>query len=284
MEGGEKLRSISARTTQKIALTSLWVIALTVIAILVVILGYLLVKGLPYINWEFLTQSARRMGREGGILPFILGTVYLTGVGVLIAAPIAVGAAIYLTEYTRQGPITTAIRFFTETLAGIPSIIFGLFGFIFFVITLGLGWSVLSGGLTLALMILPTIVRTAEEALKSVPQAYREGSLALGATQWQTIRKVVLPSALPGILTGVILGIGRAVGETAALLLTAGSSVLTPLSPLDPARSLSVHLYILAVEGISTQKAFSTAVVLIGLVLLINLTATRFVRRLAPKH
>ncbi len=275
---------ITVKTQQKIALAVLWMLAGLTIGALAIILGYIFVKGLPFVNWDFLSESARRMGREGGILPFAISTLYLTGVGILVATPIGVGAAIYLTEYTKQGFLTNMIRFFTEILAGIPSIIFGLFGFIFFVITMKMGWSVLSGGLTLALMVLPTIVRTAEEAIKAVPESYREGSLALGATKSQTISRVVLPSALPGILTGIILGVGRAVGETAALLLTAGSSLMTPISLLDPARSLSVHLYILAVEGISTEKAFATAVVLILIILAINMTATRLIRRLAPKH
>lgn len=274
---------LTPKAKERLALIILGSIAVLTVAILAITLGYLLAKGLPAINWEFLSQAPRRMGRQGGIFPFILSTFYLTGVALFLAVPVGVGAAIYLTEYAKVRWLTTTVRFFTEILAGIPSIVFGLFGFIFFVITLGFGWSLLSGGLTLALMILPTILRTAEEAIKTVPYSYREGSLALGATQGQTIWKIVLPSALPGILTGIILAVGRAVGETAAVLLTAGSSVLPPLGLLDSARSLSVHLYILAVEGISTEKAFATAVVLITLVLILNFTATKLVRRLTPQ-
>ena len=273
----------TTKAKEQLALIILGSIAILTVAILVITLGYLLAKGLPSINWDFLSQSPRQMGRQGGVFPFILSTFYLTGVALVLAVPVGVGAAIYLAEYAKVGWLTAMVRFFTEILAGIPSIIFGLFGFIFFVIMLGFGWSLLSGGLTLALMILPTILRTAEEAIKTVPRSYREGSLALGATQGQTIWKAVLPSALPGILTGIILAVGRAVGETAAVLLTAGSSVLPPLGLLDSARSLSVHLYILAVEGISTEKAFATAVVLITLVLIINFTATKLVRRLTPQ-
>jgi phosphate transport system permease protein len=223
------------------------------------------------------------MGRLGGIFPTIVGTLYLTVVALAIAAPFGVGAAIYLTEYAKRGRLTNVLRFGVESLAGVPSIIFGLFGFVAFVIFLGFGWSILSGGLTLALMILPTIIRTSEEAIKTVPRSYREGSLALGATQWQTIRKVVLPSALPGILTGLILGLGRAVGETAAVMLTAGSSLGMPVSIMDPVRTMSIHLYVLAVEGLSLEKAYATATVLIFVILLINLVATRTIRLLAPR-
>ncbi|MGE5552528.1 MAG: phosphate ABC transporter permease PstA [Betaproteobacteria bacterium] len=253
------------------------------VAILLALLLYVLVKGLPLVSWEFLTALPRRMGRLGGIYPTIVGTLYLSAVALAVAAPLGVAAAVYLAEYAPPGRLTRLYRFGTETLAGVPSIIFGLFGFATFVIFLRLGWSVLSGGLTLALMILPTVIRTAEEALRAVPYSYREGSLALGATRWQTVWHVVLPSALPGILTGLLLGLGRAVGETAAVLLTAGSSLLTPFSPLDPARTMAVHLYILAVEGISLERAYATAAVLVVTILLLNLLATRLVRRLAPK-
>lgn len=253
------------------------------LAVLCALLLFILVKGLPQVGWEFLTGMPRRMGRLGGIWPTIVGTVYLAVVALLVAAPVGVAAAVYLAEYAPPGRLTRAYRFGTETLAGVPSIIFGLFGFATFVIFLRLGWSVLSGGLTLALMILPTVIRTAEEALKAVPRSYREGSLALGATKWQTVWRVVLPSALPGILTGLLLGLGRAVGETAAVLLTAGSSLTIPLTPLDPARTMSIHLYILAVEGISLERAYATAAVLVVTILILNLAATQAVRRLTPK-
>lgn len=261
----------------------LWAAAAVTTAILLSLLLYVLAKGLPLVSWEFLTALPRRMGRLGGIWPTVVGTLYLAGVALVVAAPVGVAAAVYLAEYAPPGRLTRLYRFGTETLAGVPSIIFGLFGFATFVILFRLGWSVLSGGLTLALMILPTLIRTAEEALKAVPRAYREGSLALGATRWQTVWRVVLPSALPGILTGLLLGLGRAVGETAAVLLTAGSSLAVPASPLDSARAMSVHLYILAVEGISLERAYATASVLIITVLALNLLATQLVRRLSPK-
>lgn len=263
--------------SQKIAFVLLRAAAFATVLILVIIISYILLNGLRYVSLDFLTQKSSGMGREGGIFPFIITTVYATVVSIAIAAPIGVGAAIYLTEYSREGRIIEAIRFCTETLAGIPSIIYGLFGFVFFVIFMGLGWSILSGGLTLACMVLPTIVRTSEEAVKTVPVSYREGSLALGATRWQTIVKVVLPSSIPGIITGIILSIGRAIGETAAVILTVGSSLRLPTSVMQPGRTMAVHLYILTMEGLSNEKAFATATVLIFFVMIINYTANRMV-------
>ena len=262
----------------------LWMIALATVLLLTVIIVHIVSRGIGSISWSFLSENPRHMGRDGGILPVLVGTLYLVAVSLLLAVPIGIGAAIYLTEYVRQGRLVSLIRFSTEALAGIPSIIFGLFGFVFFVIQLQLGWSVISGSLTLALMILPTIVRTSEEAIRSVPLSYREGSYALGASRWQTVSRVVLPSAVPGITVGVILGLGRAVGETAAVLLTAGSSLHAPSSLVDPARSLAVHLYILASEGISMQRAYATATILVMAVLMINLLANLVMRRMASRH
>ncbi|MBA1333713.1 MAG: Phosphate transport system permease protein PstA [Firmicutes bacterium] len=262
---------------QRIAFVLLKFAAFATVFILVIIISYILINGFKYVSLDFLTQKSYRMGREGGIFPFIITTVYATVVSIAIAAPIGVGASIYLTEYSREGRIIELIRFCTETLAGIPSIIYGLFGFVFFVIFMGLGWSILSGGLTLACMVLPTIVRTSEEAIKTVPVSYREGSLALGATRWQTIVKVVLPSSIPGIITGIILSIGRAIGETAAVILTVGSSLSIPASVMQPGRTMAVHLYILTMEGLSNEKAFATATVLIFFVVIINYAANRMV-------
>ena len=188
-------------------------------------------------------------------------------------------AAVYLVEYAKQGPLVSLLRLGTETLAGIPSIIFGLFGMLFFVDILGFGFGLLSGSLTLTLMILPTVVRTSEEALKAVPASLREGSLALGATKLQTIARVVVPAAASGILTGLILGVGRAVGETAALLFTMGSDYKLAKGLFSSARSLSAHVYLLFAEGISFDRAFSTATVLILIVLAFNLAAKRLVGR-----
>lgn len=259
-------------------------LAAITLAALIIIIGYILINGLTHINLEFLTAEPRRMGKEGGIFSVIIGTLMVTGVGILIATPIGIAAAIYFTEYAKESKGVSTIRFFTEILAGIPSIIFGLFGFAFFVIFMGLGWSVISGGLTLALMILPTLIRATEESLKTVPMAYREGSLSLGATKWQTIIKVIIPCCKPGILTGLILGIGRAIGETAAIMLTVGGSLRVPTSIFDSTRTMSVHLYILAAEGLSQEKTYATAALLIIIVLLINTTANLISGRLGGNN
>lgn len=203
----------------------------------------------------------------------IVNTLYLVGLGLLFSVPIAVCAAVFLTEYAKDGWMVRTIRFCTENLSGIPSIVFGLFGFIFFGKIFGFSWSLLNGSLTVAIVILPTLIRTAEEAILTVPQGYREGSLALGATKLQTIFKVVLPSAAPGIFSGIILGMGRIVGETAALYLTLGSGDRIATSLMQSARSLSLHLYTLISEGISREKAFATAAVLIIIICLLNLLA-----------
>ena len=261
----------------------IYLTAFITIAALLSIVGYILVNGIKYINLDFFLQEPKSMGRKGGIFSIIIGTIYLTLVSIVIATPIGVSAAIFLTEYSKETRFIKIIRFATETLAGIPSIIFGLFGFVFFVIFLGFRWSILSGGLTLAMMILPTLIRTTEEALKTVPMSYREGSFALGATKWQTIVKVVLPSSMSGILTGLILGIGRAVGETAAVMLTAGSSLGLPKSVMDPTRTMSVHLFILASEGLSKEKTFATATVLVIVVIIINFTANMLANKYMKK-
>jgi len=260
------------------------ILAAITLAALIIIIGYILINGLTHINLEFLTQEPRRMGKEGGIFSVIIGTLYVTGVGILIATPIGIAAAIYFTEYAKGGKGVSVIRFFTEILAGIPSIIFGLFGFAFFVIFMGMGWSVISGGLTLAMMVLPTLIRATEESLKTVPMSYREGSLSLGATKWQTIIRVIIPCCKPGILTGLILGIGRAIGETAAVLLTVGGSLRVPTSLFDPTRTMSVHLYVLASEGLSREKTYATAALLIFIVLLINTAANLISGRLGGNY
>ena len=271
--------ALGRHRSQRLARALVWGAALATLGVLLLVIAHILTEGLPYVTPEFLLGSPQRMGREGGILPTIVGTLALTVVAILIATPLGVGTAIYLTEYTREGRLTRLIRFGTESLAGVPSIIFGLFGFVFFVITLGMGWSILSGGLTLAAMILPTIIRTSEEAIRSVPRAYRDVSFSLGATRWQTVTRAVLPSALPGIATGVILGIGRSVGETAAVILTAGSALRMPTSLFSPTRTMAVHFYILAREGISLEMAYATGAVLVLVVLAVNVVANAALRR-----
>ncbi len=267
---------MNVRQQEKIARSLLWIAALVTVGFLLLIIAYIFKKGIMVINLDFLIKSPIKMGAEGGILPSIVGTFYLIIITLAIAVPIGVGAAIYLNEYRKEGRVIRLIRFGTEALAGIPSIIFGLFGFAFFVILLEPitgGWSILSGSLTGAMMILPTIIRASEETLKTVPLAYREGSFALGASQWQTVSKVVVPAAVPGILTGIVLSIGRVVGETAALLLTLGGTLLMPHSVFDGARTMAMHLYMVAMETGALDVAFGTAVVLIITVFLINIAA-----------
>ena len=231
--------------------------SITVIMLLWII-GYIGVRGIAHIDMRKL-------------IPPMVSTLYMVGVGLLISTPIGIGAAIYLNEYAKPGKLVNAIRFATESLAAVPSIIFGLFGMAFFLAQCKLGISIMAGALTVSMMVLPTIVKTTEEALKTVPMSYREGSLALGASKFKTIIKVVLPSALSGILTGVVLGTGRIVGETAAIYLTAGTMYRFPESPMESGRTLSVHLYLLAKEGISFEEAYGTAVVLLVTILLLNL-------------
>ena len=243
---------------------------LLTLAVLVFVIVFVLSKGLPVVNLDFLLQNPREMGKAGGIFPTLIGTAILPLLATAIALPLGVGTSVYLAEYTLENRATSIIRFGTDCLAGIPSIIFGLFGFIFFVTILKMGWSILSGALTLAIMVLPTIIRTSEEAIKAVPYSYREVSFSLGATRWETVLKVILPNALPGIVTGVMLSIGRSIGETAAVIFTAGASLRLPHSVFDSVRTMAVHFYILAREGISNEKAYGTAAILIIAVLLIN--------------
>lgn len=269
--------------TQIMAFGLLWTMALLTIGCLGLIIFFILKEGLPSLNWEFLTAYPKRMGREGGIFPTIIASLYLTVVSLIFATPIGIGTAVFLTEYTKEGMATRIIRFAIQTLAGVPSIIFGLFGYAFLVTFLKLGFSILSGAITLALMVLPTIVRTAEEGIKAVPDSYREGSMALAATKWTTIVKVVIPAALPGIVTGVILGVGRVIGETAAVWLTVGGALRLPVSVMDSARPMTLHLYTLAAEGLSLPRAYATASVLIICVWVINTAANLVMSRFSLK-
>ncbi len=274
---------LSPALRQKAVVSGLWALAGLTIAVLLFIVVYVLVKGLPHVTWSFLSEGPHEMGKAGGVFPMIVGTLAVTGLAVLIAAPVGVVTAIFLTEYTRESRLTSVIRFGADCLAGIPSIIFGLFGFVFFAITLKMGLSILAGGLTLAIMVLPTIIRTSEEAIRAVPAAYREVSLGLGATRWQTVTNVVLRSALPGISTGIVLSIGRSISETAALILTAGSALRMPQTLMESSRTLSVHFYILSREGISMDNAYATAAILIVAILLINITAYWLMSRFIAK-
>ena len=273
-------RRVSPKTRQKIAFGLLYAATGIVLFVLGIILFDIIYNGAPALSWEFLIAPPSDLGRAGGIGPAILGTLYLVGGAILFALPIGIGAAIYLREYTRGGRITGIIRAGVDLLGGTPSIVFGLFGFAFLVLYLNLGVSLLAGQITLGLMVLPTIIRTTEEALKSVPGSVREGSLALGATHWQTIWRVVLPPAVPGILTGTILSVGRAAGETAPILFTAVvfSRRFLPESVMEPVMALPYHLFILAtnVPG-ARENQYGTALVLLALVAAIYLIAI-FVR------
>ncbi len=263
-------KKLSQKNIQRIAFSTLTLCIVVIVIILGILIGYIVLDGVDVMSWEFVSEGHRSLGREGGVFTAIIGTLYLVAGAIAIALPIGVGAAVYLHEYTREGRVTKIIRAGADLLNGTPSIVFGLFGFAFLVLALGFGRSLLAGQITLAFMIIPTILRTSEEALKSVPQSIREGSLAVGATRWQTIRRVVLPPASPGIITGAILGIGRAAGETAPILFTAAAfSAIIPSSLFEPPNSLPYHLFVLATEipGVEAKAAAGgTALVLLLLV------------------
>ena len=260
----------------------LWLCAGVTCALLVFLIGYIFYRGLGNITWELLTTQTSYIKDTIGILPNILNTLYIIMVAMVIVLPLGVGAAIYLTEYASNRKVVALIEFATETLTGIPSIIFGLVGMLFFIQLFGLKTGVLAGSLTLVVMILPTIVRTTQESLKTVPQSYREGALALGAGKWHMVRTVVLPNSVDGIVTGCILAVGRIVGESAALLYTAGFGVVLNdfLTSLQAASgSLTVALYMYSERG-ETAVGFAIATILMLLTLLINLAATLAGRRL----
>lgn len=253
--------------------------ALMSCVILFVILGFIFIRGIGQITPAFVMGFPNELTGEGGILPTIVASFYTTAIAMTVVTPIGLGAAIYLAEYASGGKLVRLVRFGADSLASVPSIVFGLFGLALFVHFLHLGWSVLSGGLALAVMVLPIIMRTAEEGILAVPRSYREASYALGATKWQTIRRAVIPAAMPRILTGIILGTGRAFGETAVVLFTAGVSINLPALLTDPGRTMTSHLYILATEGISLPTAYGTALLLIAIVLLFNYLARRLATR-----
>lgn len=263
--------------------------ALLIILALGGILFYIFSNGLQAINWEFLTSPPRDSMTRGGIMPAILGTLYLTLGAITVALPLGIASAVYLTEYARQGLIIRIIRLGVNCLAGIPSVVFGLFGLGFFVVFLQFGSCILSGALTLGFLVLPTIIGASEEALKAVPQTFREASLALGVSKWRTISRIVLPNALPGILTGSILGIGRAAGETAPIMFTAAAffTAKLPSSIFDEVMALPYHIYVLATAGTRIEETrplqFGTALVLMALVLGIDLFAIIIRSRMRKK-
>ncbi|MBQ4556319.1 MAG: phosphate ABC transporter permease PstA [Clostridia bacterium] len=248
---------------------AVWLAAIVMVASLVGIVVYILVKGIPHISlslfeWNYTTDNV-------SLMPALINTLSMTVLALLFAVPLGIGAAIYLTEYASRGNmLVKVVRVTAETLSGIPSIVYGLFGSLFFVKALHMGLSMISGALTLVIMILPLIMRTTEEALVAVPDSYREGSFGLGAGRLRTVMRVVLPSAVPGILSGVILGIGRIVGESAALIFTAGTVAEVADSIFDSSRTLAVHMYAISGEGLYIDKTYATAVVLLVLVIVIN--------------
>lgn len=261
--------------------TLLYLSAFVTVGLLVLIVGFIFVNGIKGINLNYIFGDYSARG-DGGILPMIVSTVYMVLISIGIATPVGILSAIYLHEYAKKGKIVEMIRFATECLAGIPSIIYGLFGGIFFVVTLKMQYSIIAGAFTVAIIILPVIIRTTEEALKTVPNEYREGSLAMGATKFQTLYKVILPSALSGILSGVILSIGRIIGESAAILLTAGTVAKMPSTIFDSARTLTVHSYLLTKEMGDISGAASVGVVLIVIVLALN-TLAKFIGKKLSK-
>ena len=250
----------------------LWTSAGFTVGILIFILLFIFIKGYKLINIDFITKNYSASG-DGGILPMIVATLYTVFISIIVATPIGILAAIHLTEYAKQGKVVKAIRFATESLSGIPSIVYGLFGSIFFVVTLKFGYSILAGSLTVAIIILPVIIRTTEEALKAVPPAYKEASLGLGATMFQTLYKVIVPSAIPGILVGVILSVGRVIGESAAILLTAGTVAKMPKGIMSSARTLTVQSYLVTQEAGDIEQAAAVGIVLIVIILLLNILA-----------
>jgi phosphate transport system permease protein len=273
---------------QRLGFALLGLVALIVVVPILLVIGIIIARGFVAINWQFLSTMPYGGMKQGGILPAIIGTLLLTLGTALVAVPIGVGGAVYLSEYARDTRLTRAIRLAIVNLAGIPSIVYGLFGLGMFVLFLGFGTSILAGSLTLAIMTLPVIISTAEEALRAVPQEFRTVSASLGGTRWQGIRNIVLPQALPGIITGVILGLLRAAGETAPILFTVAAFYLPrlPRSPLDQTMALPYHLYVIStqVPGMPLSVQYGTALVLLGLVLSLNIVASLIRRYFRSKR
>ncbi len=290
LKEGEAASLRRQKTVQMVLRVLVWAAAVITVGVLVALIAYILIMGIPNLSpklfeWEYTTENVSMM-------PAIINTIVMTILSLLLAVPVGIFSAIYLVEYARRGnKLVSVVRTTAETLSGIPSIVYGLFGYLMFGVAFGWGYSMLSGAFTLAIMILPSIMRTTEEALKAVPDSYREGSFGLGAGRLRTVFVVILPSAMPGILAGVILGIGRITGETAALIYTAGTVAGIPttqignfpiLDVLASGRTLAIHMYALLNEGLYMEQAYATAVVLLVMVLLINglssLIAKKFTR------
>lgn len=247
--------------------------------VLLAIIAYVVINGLPHISLDFIFGWPQGVNAEGGIWPTIVSTIYVTALAMLICTPVAVLAAVYLAEYAKQGMIVDIIRYAADALASVPSIVMGLFGYALFVEAMGLGLSMVSAALALALLMLPIVMRTTEEAIRAVPRYIRWGAYGLGATKWQVVSKIVLPSAFGRIATGIVLAIGRAIGETAVVLYTMGQAINLPISPFDSGRPMTVHLYLLANDGINMNAAYGTALLLMAIILAFNLFARYLSRK-----
>lgn len=277
-----ELKSYLKRPLSLLLRVAVTAAAILTVAVLVFLILYIVINGIPYMKPSLFALEYN--SENVSVVPSIIATLYLVGLSLLLAVPFGMGCAIYLTEYAKPtSKFVRVIRVTTETLSGIPSIIYGLFGMIFFVTALHFGYSILAGALTAAIMILPLIIRTTEEAIKSVPDLYREASYGLGAGKLRTIFRVVLPSAMPGILSGIILAIGRVVGETAALLYTAGTVAKIPDGLFSGGRTLALHMYVLSGEGLHMGEAFATGIILLVLVVLINFATGQIVKRFTAK-
>ncbi len=275
---GKKSR-INKDLSNKIMLGVFRAAAYITTLVLLAIIAYVVINGLPHISLDFIFGWPQGVNAEGGIWPTIVSTIYVTALAMLICTPVAVLAAVYLAEYAKQGKIVDIIRYAADALASVPSIVMGLFGYALFVEAMGLGLSMVSAALALALLMLPIVMRTTEEAIRAVPRYIRWGAYGLGATKWQVVSKIVLPSAFGRIATGIVLAIGRAIGETAVVLYTMGQAINLPISPLDSGRPMTVHLYLLANDGINMNAAYGTALLLMAIILAFNLFARYLSRK-----
>lgn len=274
-----KAGRISKDTSNKVMLGVFRAAAYITTLVLVAIIAYVVINGLTHISPDFIFGWPEGVNAEGGIWPTIVSTIYVTALAMLICTPIAVLAAVYLAEYAKQGRLVNIIRYAADALASVPSIVMGLFGYALFVEAMGLGLSMLSAAMSLALLMLPIVMRTTEEAIRAVPRYIRWGAYGLGATKWQVVSKIVLPSAFGRIATGIVLAIGRAIGETAVVLYTMGQAINMPITPLDSGRPMTVHLYLLANDGINMNAAYGTALLLMIIILAFNLFSRYLSRR-----
>lgn len=279
MNGNTQKKSLRADPISLVMRVLVWGAALLTAGVLLALIAYILIRGVP--NLKLSLFELEYNSENVSMFPSIVMTIYMTVITLIITTPLGIGCAIYLTEYAKRGnKVVEVIRLAAETLSGIPSIVYGLFGMLFFVTALQWKNSILAGSCTLAIMVLPLIIRSTEEALKSVPDSYREASFGLGAGKLRTVVRVVLPPAMPGIVAGVILAVGRIVGETAALIYTAGTVAKITINPMESARTLAVHMYALSSEGLHTNEAFATGVVLLLVVLMLNATSNAIAKRI----